>query len=306
SIDLEDLAGGQDSGDESDASDSIDFELSLTHDMGGIYYGDTSFAAENLWTSAGDMEADGFSEQDGEEVLRGEVMYGGVTAQMSYVLGNNDGAPNASEELNQLSLAVSADLGNFNVVAAYQDASDEVAGFYDNGSSDNGDFNDAEVFGLSVGTSFSGADVRLAYADNSDDTSVGVQVSYPFGPVTATVYYVAEDSDTGSTEDNYGMTLAYANGPVAVTLDYDNDQTTDKVGIEGSYDVGNGLTVYAGALYNEGATKEDAYYVAGEYDLGSGASVLVSYAEGDADEYEDEIGAGDYQSGTTVELSFEF
>lgn len=309
SIDLEDLASGQDSGDSSTGIDNIDFELSLTNDMGGIYYGDTSFAAENLWKSAGDMEGDNFSEQDGEEVLRGELTYGGVEMQLSYVLGDNGGYENLSEELNQLSLAASADLGNFNIVAAYQAESDEFAGFYDIAPfSDNGDFNDAQVFGLSVGTSFSGADVRVAYADNDNDTSIGIQASYPFGPVTATVYYVLEDSDTGNTDDNYGLTVAYASGPVAVTLDYDNDQGDDKVGIEGSYEMGNGLTLYAGALYNNAPAlvQEEAYYVAGEYDLGSGASLLVSYAEGDDGEYEDEIGANDYQEGTTVELSFEF
>jgi outer membrane protein OmpU len=307
SIDLEDLAAGQDSG-ENGADTMIDFELSLTSEMAGLYYGDTQFAAERMWVSAGDMESDGFSEADGEEALRGEVTYGNVTAQLSYVLANNAGTRNAVEELNQLSLGVSGDFGNFNVVAAYQAESDEAAGFYGSGlltDGDNGDFNFNEVFGLSVGTTFSGADIRVAYAsdETAGEDSLGVQVAYPFGPVTATVYYVSESEALG---DNYGLTLAYENGPIAATFDYDNDQGTDKYGIEGSYNVGNGIMVYAGYLFFDGLVEEDAFYVAGTYDLGSGAEFLLSYADADDDEYGDEVGANDYQEGITAELSLAF
>jgi outer membrane protein OmpU len=295
SIDLEDLAGGV------GGNDGAEYELSLSSDTAGLYYGDTNFAAQNVWVSAGDMESDGFSEADGEEALRGEVTYGNVTAQLSYVLADNGGNRNANEELNQLSLGVSADFGNFNVVAAYQAESDEAANYYnDPGFSDNGDFNDAEVFGLSVGTSFSGADVRLAYADNGTTDSLGVKVAYPFGPVTATAYFVSESAGG----DNYGVNMAYENGPIGVALDYQDDQGTAKVGLEGSYDVGNGIMAYAGYLTQDGT--DDRFYVAGTYDLGSGASVLVSYASDDSNVDEDEIGAGEYQDGTTVELSFAF
>lgn len=250
------------------------------------------------------MEGDGFSEADGEEVLRGEVVYGDIEAQLSYVLGTADGARNIEEDLNQLSLGVSADFGNYNVVLAYQDESDEAAGFYD---AANGDFVDSQVWGISVGTSFAGADVRVAYAEEDGaDESLGFEVSYPFGPVTATAYYVVEDDEAGNDDPNYGLTLAYSEGPVAVTFDYDNDQGTNKYGLEGSYDVGNGLVVYGGYLFIEDLADESAFYVGGEYDLGSGAALLVSYAEGDDDEYEDEIGAQDYQDGTTVEISFDF
>ena len=287
SLNLEDLAS-------SDNGQS--YELSLTSDTAGLYYGDTNFAAQNVWVSAGDMESDGFSEADGEEALRGEVTFGNVSAQMSYVIADNAGNRNPTETLNQLSFGVSADFGNVNVVAAYQEASKEAAGTY----ATNGDFNDAEVFGLSVGTSFSGADVRLAYADNGTTDSLGVSVAYPLGPVTATAYYVAESAGG----DNWGINLAYENGPIAVTLDYQDDQGTDDWGLEGSYDVGNGLVVFAG-LDDSG----DDTYIGAEYDLGSGASLLVSFADdsdNDEADTDDDIGAQGYQVGTTVELSFEF
>jgi outer membrane protein OmpU len=303
SIDLEDLAGGA-------GDDGAEYELSLTSDMAGLYYGDTNFAAQNVWVSAGDMESDFFSEADGEEALRGEVTFGMVSAQVSYALSNANGTRVglvSDGDLDQLSIGASADLGNFNVVLAYQEASGVVDGAH---FTSNGDFNEGEVFGLSVGTSFAGADIRVAYAqtdDNvgdgtgTDEDSMGIKVAYPFGPVTATAYYVAESEAAG---DNYGVNFAYENGPIGVALDYQDDQGTIKVGLEGTYDVGNGIMAYAGYLTEDGT--DDRFYVAGTYDLGSGASVLVSYASDDSNVDEDEIGAGEYQDGTTVELSFAF
>jgi hypothetical protein len=303
SIDFEDMFDGAGANGDDDAFDG-DYELSLTSDMAGLYYGDTQFAAERMWVSAGDMESDGFSEADGEEALRGEVTYGNVMAQLSYAIADATGARNTGDDLEQLSLGVSADVGNFNVVVAYQE---EFSNAVDGAAyvAANGDITNSEMFGLSVGTSFSGADIRVAYAsdETTGEDSTGVQVAYPFGPVTATVYYVSESEALG---DNWGANLAYSNGPVAVSFDYDDDQGTEKYGLEGSYNVGNGIMVYAGYLFFEGLADEDAFYVAGTYDLGSGAEFLVSYADGDDAEYEDEIGAGEYQSGTTVEISFAF
>lgn len=315
SINLVDL-GTSDSGeDDLDGDDiagasEIEYELSLTSATSGLYYGDTNFAAQNLWVSAGDMESDLFSEADGEEAIRAEMTYGNIEAQLSYALSNADGVrvdEVRDGDLDQLSIAVAGDFGNVNVVAAYQEGSGVTAGAH---NASNGDFYEGEAFGLSVGTSFSGADIRLAYAQTDDsegdgtgtsEDSIGVSVAYPFGPVTATAYYVAESEAAG---DNWGVNLAYENGPVAVSLDYQDDQGTAKIGLEGSYDVGNGLVVYAGYLTED--STDDRFYVAGGYDLGSGAALLVSYADDDSNVDEDEIGAGEYQEGTTVEISFEF
>lgn len=290
-------------------SDSV--VLSLTTDDAGLFLGDTAFAAETQWTAAGDMEADGFSEQDGENVLRGDLTFGGVDMSISMALTNADGdrvSVDTEEDYDQLSFGASGDLGQFSFAVAYQEES-QFAPYF---SAANGDFNDSEIFGVSVGTTFAGATVRLAYASNEtlDETSTGIQVSYPFGPITGTVYYVSEDD--GSDEDNYGVTVAYADGPITVTLDYDYDQGVNKVGLDGAYDLGNGLTVLAG-VYDEsdsalGANDGTDFYVAGVYDLGGGAELLVSYADAEVagNIADDEIGAPDYQVGTTVELSFSF
>ena len=296
------------------ATMSDGWTLYLKSDTAGLYWGDTSFAAESLWSSAGDMEADGFSEQDGENVLRGEVSVAGIDAAVSYALSDADGQATDSgaytEEVDQLSVAASGTFGMFTIGAAYQEESIAAAGGdnYDP-ADENGDFNVDEIFGISAGVAVGGADITVAYASNetAGENSTGIQVSYPFGPVTGTVYYVSEDD--GSGEDNYGVTVAYVDGPIAVTLDYDYDQGVNKVGIDGSYDVGNGLTVLAG-MYDESdsATEGTDFYVAGSMDLGGGASLLVSYADAEVQGTidDDEVGGPDYQVGTTVEVSFAF
>lgn len=288
--------------------------LYLMSDTAGLYWGDTSFAAESLWSSAGDMESDGFSEADGENVLRGEISIAGIDAAVSYALSDADGNATDSgaftEEVDQLSVAASGTFGMVTIGAAYQEESIAIGGAsnYDpNG--ENGDFNLSEIFGISAGVAVGGADITVAYAsdETTGNNSTGIQVAYPFGPVTGTVYYVSEDD--GSDEDNYGVTVAYADGPIAVTLDYDYDQGVNKVGIDGSYDVGNGLTVLAG-MYDESdsATEGTDFYVAGSFDLGGGASLLVSYADAEVQGTidDDEVGDPEYQVGTTVELSFAF
>ncbi|MFA8443700.1 porin [Yoonia sp.] len=285
--------------------------LSLTTDTAGLYLGDTQFAAETQWSAAGDMEADGFSEADGENVLRGDVMVAGIEASVSLALTNADGdrvSVDTDEDYDQLSFGASGDLGMFGFSVAYQEES-EFAPYF---SVPNGDFNDSEIFGISGSVSVSGADITVAYASNetADTNSTGVQVSYPFGPITGTVYYVSEDD--GSDEDNYGVTVAYADGPIAATLDYDYDQGVNKVALDGSYDVGNGFTVLAG-VYDEsdsagGLNDGTDFYVAGTYDLGGGAELLVVYSDAEVagNIADDEIGANDYQVGTTVEVSFSF
>ena len=280
SLNLDDIGGGTD--------DGTVYELSLTSATAGLYYGATNFAAQNVWAGAGSMDQDGFSEADGEEAIRGEITFGDISAQVSYLLANNAGVRNAANDLNQLSLGVSATVGEMNIVVAYQEASGETAGFY------GADVTNNEVFGMSVGTTFGGADVRLAYAETGANSSTGLSVSYPMGDLTLNASYSSESAD----EDNWDLGATYASGPLSFTA---NTDESDDWGMQGSYDAGNGLVVFAGL--SDGG--EDTY-VAGTYDLGSGASLLVSFADdGDLDAG-DEVGANDYQHGTTIEVSLDF
>ena len=310
-----------------DMLESGGYVLSLTSENAGLFFGDVAFAAETHWVAAGSMVADGFSEADGETALRGDVTFGGIDASVSYVVTNNQGTETVANDVDQLSLGMTADLGNFSIAAAYQAASDEADGFYSDrdvltdpdlpfdevtnpfvndpelGFGTNGDFNQNEIFGISASTTFAGATVRLAYADNSETNSLGLHASYPVGPVTLSGYFVLEDGD----DDSYGVRAVYSDGPVSLTANYEDRTGTYRYNVEGSYDLGNGLVARAGYLDRENWDGE-AYYVSGTYDLGSGASLLISYAEAEDDGFaaDDEIGAPEYQRGTTVEVSFQF
>lgn len=276
---------------------SSDFVLSLTSDMAGLYYGDTGRAAEQYWVSAGDMESDGVSTGSDSAVIRGDVDFGAYKASVSYLIDE------ATDSEEQLSFGAAADFGVVSLTVAYQEETDLADA--------DGDFNGDEILGVSATGSFAGATLTVAYAENStDDTqSTGVKVAYPFGPVTATAYYVDEQgTDLPDEDPNYGVNVAYADGPIGATLDFQDDQGTTKTGLDVSYDVGNGITAFAGYYTQDNEDDSDyadEFYVAGTFDLGGGASLLVSYAEGE-DNADDEIGAGDYQEGATVELNFAF
>lgn len=289
------------------AVNADEWTASLSNDMATLIIGDITFAPENLWVSAGDMESDNFSEADGENAIRADLSVAGFEASMSAVISDATNTDvntfDEDEQFDQVGVAVAGEFGMFTFAVAYQEEAD-VTGFGAAAEAANGDFSADEVYGVSAGVSVAGADITVAYASNEtlDENSTGIKVAYPFGPVTATAYYVSEDD--AADEDNYGLKVAYTAGALAVTADYQDDQTVEKWALEGSYDVGNGLAVYAGVV-NENEADED-YYVAATYDLGGGAEFLISYAEDDDHDQEDEVGSPEYQEGTTVEVSFSF
>ena len=289
------------------AVNADEWVASLESATAGLFIGDIAFAPETLWVSAGDMESDNFSEADGENAIRGDVDVAGFQASISAVISDADGNDvntfEEGEEFDQVGVAVAGEFGMFTFAVAYQEEAD-AAGFGAAAEAANGDFYADEVYGVSAGVSVAGADITVAYASNEtlDENSTGIKVAYPFGPVVATAYYVSEDD--AADEDNYGLKAVYTAGGLSVTADYQDDQTAEKWALEGSYDMGNGLAVYAGVL-NETEEEED-YYVAATYDLGGGAEFLISYAEDEDGDQEDEVGIPEYQVGTTVEVSFSF
>ncbi|SFB13568.1 porin [Poseidonocella pacifica] len=301
-FELEDSDGPNDlDGDNYSTDDNV--TLSLTSEMASMVVGDTTFAAENYWNGVTNMEEDNFSEADGEFVIRGEVMYNTITAGVSYIVHTDEVADggNGTGELDQLSFGATGDFSGVSFSVAYQEEADEA---YD--ADFNGDFYTTEVWGVSVGTTISGADVLFAYASEDDEDSIGVEATMPVGPVSVTAFYVAESRDEGTDddvdedgEDNYGLIVAYADGPFSVDAFFHGGGDED-AGIHLGYDVGNGLMLYAG--YSD----DDGQYVAGEYDLGGGASFLVSYAEDEDDEENDEIGPQEYYHGTTLALNLAF
>ncbi|MDO7666445.1 MAG: porin, partial [Loktanella sp.] len=223
-----------------------------------------------------------------------DVSFGGMNGSVSYIV---DDAANSAE---QLAVGLGGSFGAVTFGLGYQEAT-TFADAED-------DFNADEVMGVSVGGTFSGATVTLAYAAETDtgETSTAIQVAYPFGPVTATAYYSMEEVDgVGETDDNYGITVAYAQDAIGVTAKFRNEQGRNEWNLEGSYDMGNGATILAGALNeNEGADTD--FYIGGTYDLGGGASVLAVYADDKDGDQADEIGSGEYDPGMTVSVSFTF
>ena len=313
-----------------------DFVIFVEGQGAALYIGDTKTASEKTWAGTRNMENDGFLEVDDvndgakngdfvDGVIRGDLTYGPVTASLSYLMANGNRTTNDFNGLDGLQVGAVTTFGSVTAGLTYQEAvSRRLVNAKDTTTMVNGqsltvaDPNNPgtvnEVIGVFAASTFAGADVKVAYAQNltPDASSTGLQLDYPFGPVTATVFYSFE-SDT---EDNYGVEMRYANGPVSATAWY-HDGNDEEVGIEGSYDTGMGLVAYAGYVQNDGDSDAYEAYVAAEYDLGGGASLVASY--GDDGRYNgvrpqeigfnasDEIGSSfEVNQGTTVAVKFTF
>ena len=280
-----------------------DFVLSLESDTASVFLGDTETAAATRWKSAGDMEADGFSSGLDSSVLRGDVSLFGVDASVSYIV---DDASNTAE---QLSVGAGATFGAVSLSAAYQEESKTYV-------DTSGDFNAKEVMGVSASGTFANATVTLAYAATTattagedNKTSIGGKISYPLGPVTLAAYFVQEagGATTAATfeKPNYGVNVAYASGPITVKVDYQDDQETTKYAVDATYDLGNGLSILAGAL-NENEGDDVDFYAGGKFALGAGATASVVYAADKDGDQADEIAGGEFDAGITVKVDFTF
>ena len=303
-VDIQEDGTAQDSTAGNTNLNADDWQLYIKSDVASLTFGDTTTAAGNMWAAAGDMESDGFTTDptdytaasDVDGVLRADVTFGNVTAAISSVISSDSG----TAEAEQTSVGIKADLGAVTIVAAYEEATTVLV--------EAGDANDDEIFGLSAAFSAAGADFVVAYAEDENSDSTGLKVTYPMGDVKVAAYYVSESVG----DDNYGVNVAYAAGAVAVALDYQDDQGVTKVGLDGSYDMGNGLTLLAGMYDQSGdttaANNGTDTYAAVSYTLGGGASLLVSFADAETAGAiaDDEVGGPDYQNGTTVAVSFAF
>ncbi|SEW45085.1 porin [Cognatiyoonia koreensis] len=277
---------------------SSDYVLTVEAGSSKLSFGDVDPVAEDRAGLVDGMEAETFNDQDThlitadfEGILVGETEIAGFSAAVSFGVDGEGGNDLTGEDLDAMQVYVSGSFGSVDVEFAYQEEFGPTP----------------EIYAVGVSTSVAGADITVAYADNTAVTSTGIQISYPVGPVTVGGYYTMNDGGS----DDYGLSAEYADGPIAVeafydVADADNADTSDSYGVEGSYDVGNGLTVLAGYLVNDESADSDAYYVAGEYDLGGGAELLVSYAEDEGNVGNDEIGDPEYLHGTTVQVSFTF
>lgn len=303
SVDLADAGGeGAAASDEGKTVVSTDFLLSLESDLANLRFGATAPAAELWFDDVDGMEFPGFNDQDvhldttvdtdgdGEAdaalfdaILYGDVTYGPATLAVS------GGLDAGGESIDALQVGAAATFGSVSLTAGYQEAF---------GGTD-------DVYAVSAAASFAGADIQVAYGAETDgESSTGIDVAYPVGPVVIGGYYTMNDI----AEDNYGLRADYVSGSLAVSAFYDVDggeagaEDDEDYGVEASYDLNNGLVLFAGAV-----DSFDDYYAAAEYDLGGGAEAFVQYVEDGGDQNADnEIGADDRERGTTIGVSFSF
>lgn len=295
------------------------YVLTLKSDIASLSLGDLDPVAEDRWGGVDGATVADFFDQDihlnsvadggvgFDAMLVGEATVAGFTAAVSYGL-DNDGTVAALgiDSLDAMQIHVAGSFGDYGVEFAYQAPISTVAG------------DTVEIIGLGASASFAGADIAVSYIQNDDgarpdgageESSLGVSVSYPVGPVVIGGYYSMNDV----AEDNYGVSANYANGPISVEAAYDIDGGeggADDVAtyeIDASYDVGNGLTVLAGLNGTDVTGVDMGFYAAATYDLGGGAELLVSYADDGNDAVRGEdLGGPEYMEGTTIEVSFAF
>lgn len=257
--------------------DASDWVLSLSSDMGGLYFGDTALAADKYWAGVTNMNDDGFAENgDGTEeaVLRLEYIGSSFEVAISTMVGS---AAAGQGQTDGLTFGAMADLGSVSLYAAYQD--DDVTG--------------GSIYGVSAGVMVGGVDLMLAYASSdAGNTSTGLSASYGLGDVTVGVFYVLEDVE----DDNYGVTVGYESGPLSIDAFFHGGGDED-LGLHVGYEVASGTSVYVGH------SDDDGSYVGVEHELSDYATFTFSYGD---DVGNDEIGPQEYLDGLDINLSLTF
>jgi hypothetical protein len=250
------------------ATDS--YTLSLSSDALSVSFGTVEYSARSNWASAGDMATDGWFNQNasGGNVLKADASVGGLAISASaQVTTGAKAAPNP------VSISVGGSLGGASYVIA----------------------SEGSMMGVSTTSSLGGSTVTVGYSTDGTDTSTGVKIAYPAGAITTTASYVVESA--AATVDAWNVSAAYSAGGTAVTFSTD-EASVNK--LEGSTTIG-AATVSAGLADNF-----DDMYLAVSNSLGGGASIMASYAVDGGTDAVDEVGAGDWQEGLTVELKFAF
>jgi len=297
-------------GDRGQALSGKDYVLKLSGENASLSFGNLDpVAKEGLGEVDGHSAAD-FNDDDAhfdtvgfDALLVGEATLAGFTAQVSFGVDQDGTTALDVEDIDAMQIFVSGTVSIVDLEFGYAEEVGETT---------------PETIGLAAGVSVAGADLTVSYLANSavdatgaeEESSIGLAAAYPVGPVTVSAYYSINDV----ADDNFGGDLDYSANGLAVNVSVDSANGADgsdddalDFGIEGSYDVGNGLTVFAGYLSGDRDEQNDTIYAAAEYDLGGGASVLFSYADdGDAAAAGEDLGDPEYKEGLTVQANFAF
>jgi outer membrane protein OmpU len=275
--------------------------------FGGLFFGDTAFAAETYWDPGFAMASDNFSEQDNETVIRGEGVFNDFTFGVSGIVADADNdrpgrGGSGRDYLDQISLGGTGNFGMFALDFAYQEESSIAAGrIYDEDTdtdedvydTNNEDFNPNEIVAVAAGTTFGGADLKFAVSRDltAETTSYGVLARYPFGPVTLTGSYTFEpDFD----EDSWKVQADYATGAITASVFYESEIGDENWGVEAGYAFDENTNIYVGYIEDDGA------YAGARAGIGSNAYVEASYSE-----FTD-AGPTEFRQGTTLLVGLTF
>ena len=264
------------------------YTLSLSSDALTVAFGSVEYSARSNWASAGDMASDGWFNQNdaGGNVLKADASVGGLAISASAQVTTG-----AKASPNPVSISVGGSLGGASYVIA----------------------SEGSMMGVSTTSSLGGSTVTVAYSTaptvtnaagakhaSQTDTSTGVKIAYPAGAITTTASYSVETSGAAAhaaAADSWNISAAYSAGGTSVTFSTDESSANK---LEGSTTMG-AATVSAGL-----ADDFDDMYLAVSQSLGGGAAIMASYAVDGGSPAGDEVGAGDWQEGLTVELTFAF
>jgi hypothetical protein len=258
--------------DEGDNKDELTYgDITLSSDTASVTF--TNDLDGAAFSAVSDTIGIGDGEESGAVGIAGSVTMSPATFYISMPI-----AEGGDGESDDIEFGVSSDLGGWTVGLGFANDTDGTAD------------SDSDFVAKASGA-VSGFDLTVAAGQVDGDNKYDVAVSYPIGSVT-----IGANTDDSEVSE---LTVGYAEGPVSVDIAVD---TEDDYSIDGSYDVGNGLVVYAGIV-----DAGDDMYVGGTYDLGGGASFTASFVDdGGTANADNEIGAQDYADGTTVGVSFAF
>lgn len=172
----------------------------------------------------------------------------------------------------------------------------------------NDSYNNATGQAVGVSADFDAgiADVGVSYITDDVGSSIGLAASAEVSPgIKIGAYYAVNDP----ADDFYGVTFDYSNGPLTVAVDYDTGENNilngdDRIEVDVSYDMGNGVVGFVGWDSLEtptgGAAGDGAFYAGAEIAIADGVSATISYSEAD------EMGGPDFKEGTSAFLSLTY
>ncbi len=139
-------------------------------------------------------------------------------------------------------------------------------------------------------------DLKLAYADSAAaNTSLGVSASTTFGTITVGAFYVAEDQE----DDNYGLTVAHASGPLSIDAFFHGGSDED-FGLNVAYELSSDTSIFVGH------SDDDGSYIGVEHALSDSVKFTASYGDDTNNATNDEIGPKEYLTGIDLNLSLSF